>query len=111
MEERRWGRINNVVAVGAKVPGPHSAPNSVSRAARKALSKVLAGEGAPHNILVNALLPGLYRTEQWAQRHADSGSGRPFESFLIAHAKKVAVPLGRFGEPEEFAKHYLLPLF
>ena len=58
MKERRWGRIINVLNVGAKTPGAGSAPTSVSRAAGMALTKVLAGEGAPHNVLVNALCTG-----------------------------------------------------
>ena len=54
MMERKWGRIINVLNTAAKAPPPTSAPTSVSRAAGMALMKVLAGEGAPHNILVNA---------------------------------------------------------
>src|SRR5215211_6469341 len=59
MKERRWGRIINVLNIGAKAPRPGSAPTSITRAAGMALTKVLAGEGAPHNVLVNALLIGL----------------------------------------------------
>ena len=59
MKERRCGRIINVLNIGAKAPRAASAPTAVSRAAGMALTKVLAGEGAPHNVLVNALLVGL----------------------------------------------------
>src|SRR5262249_56362979 len=52
MKERRWGRIINVLNLGAKAPGADSAPTSVSRAAQMAFSKVLSGESAPYNILV-----------------------------------------------------------
>src|SRR6478752_4563583 len=58
MKERRWGRIINVLSIMAKTPPPGTAPTSVSRAAGMALTKVMASEGAPHNILVNALLVG-----------------------------------------------------
>src|SRR5579863_5790357 len=54
MKQRRWGRILNVLNIGAKVPGANGAPTHVTRAAGMALTKVLAGEGAPHNVLVNA---------------------------------------------------------
>src|ERR1700683_5418335 len=54
MKQRRWGRIINVLNIGAKTPGPGSAPTTVMRAAGMALMKVLAGEGAPYNVLVNA---------------------------------------------------------
>jgi NAD(P)-dependent dehydrogenase (short-subunit alcohol dehydrogenase family) len=33
MEERRWGRIVNVLNIGAKTPRPNSMPTSIPRAA------------------------------------------------------------------------------
>jgi hypothetical protein len=50
MKARGWGRVVNVLNTHAKAPGPRSAPTSVSRAAGLALTKVLAQEGAPHNV-------------------------------------------------------------
>lgn len=98
--ERRWGRVINVLNIGAKAPKAASAPTSVSRAAGMALTKVLAGEGAPHNVLVNALHVGLIDSDQWVRKHAQSGSGS-YDDFLADMAK--AVPLGRVGTAEEFA--------
>src|ERR1044071_7680369 len=48
MCERKWGRIINILNIGAKNPGGSSAPTSVSRAAGLAIMKVLSHEGAPH---------------------------------------------------------------
>jgi len=73
MKENNWGRVINVLNVGAKAPRPNSAPTSVTRAAGMALTKVLAGEGAPHGILVNALLVGFIESDQWVQRAAKAG--------------------------------------
>ncbi|MGF6573665.1 3-oxoacyl-[acyl-carrier protein] reductase [Paraburkholderia sp. GAS333] len=98
--ERRWGRVINVLNIGAKAPKAASAPTSVSRAAGMALTKVLAGEGAPHNILVNALHVGLIDSDQWARKHAQTGNGS-YDDFLADMAK--GVPLGRVGTAEEFA--------
>lgn len=103
MRERRWGRVINVLNVGAKAPGGGSAPTSVTRAAGMALTKVLSFEGAPHNILVNALCTGYIKSDQWARRHAAQAPEQPFEDFLKDFARKMAVPLGRLGESEEFA--------
>src|SRR5207248_1995109 len=64
MKARRWGRIINVLNIGAKAPRAGGAPTAVSRAAGMALTKALAGEYAPHNALVNALLVGLIVSEQ-----------------------------------------------
>lgn len=101
MRERRWGRIINVLNTFAKAPRAGSAPTSVSRAAGMALTKVMAGEGGEHNILVNALLVGLIVSDQWVKRHAATMPDAPFEDFAQGLAK--GVPLGRMGRAEEFA--------
>ena len=74
MKERRWGRIINVLNIGAKAPRAGGAPTSISRAAGMALTKVLAGEGAPHNVLVNAMLVGQIVSDQWVRRHQAQGA-------------------------------------
>jgi 3-oxoacyl-[acyl-carrier protein] reductase len=99
MKERRWGRVINVLNIGAKTPRAGSAPTSISRAAGLALTKVLAGEGAPHNILVNAMLVGLIESDQHVQRAKRTGVALP--DYFANHAKNI--PLGRMGKPEEFA--------
>ena len=99
MKERRWGRIINVLNIGAKAPRPASAPTSVTRAAGMALTKVLAGEGAPYNVLVNALLIGLIEADQHVRRAAQQGIA--LADYMSARAKEI--PLGRMGRAEEFA--------
>src|SRR3954451_13517668 len=73
MKERRWGRVINVLNIGAKAPRAGSAPTSITRAAGLALTKVLAGEGGPHNVLVNALLVGLIASDQHVQTAKRTG--------------------------------------
>jgi 3-oxoacyl-[acyl-carrier protein] reductase len=99
MKERRWGRIINVLNIGAKAPRGGSAPTSISRAAGMAFTKVLAAEGAPHNVLVNALLVGLIEADQHVQ--AAKKQGVPIEEYQAVRSKDI--PLGRFGRAEEFA--------
>jgi 3-oxoacyl-[acyl-carrier protein] reductase len=103
MKKRRWGRIINVLNIGAKAPGPGSAPTTVMRAAGMALMKVLAGEGAAYNVLVNALMTGMIVSEQWARRHRAEAPEQSLDEFLAARAKSLALPMGRFGTAEEFA--------
>jgi NAD(P)-dependent dehydrogenase (short-subunit alcohol dehydrogenase family) len=69
MQQRRWGRIINVLNTGAKAPRAEGAPTQVSRATGMALTKVLANEFARDNILVNALLTGSIVTDQVANRY------------------------------------------
>ncbi len=104
MKERKQGRIINVLNIGAKAPRPASAPTSVTRAAGMALTKVLAGEGAPHGILVNALLVGLIASDQWVQRAAKTGA--PLADYLANMGRDI--PLGRVGTPG-VREHRLLP--
>ena len=99
MKERRWGRIINVLNIGAKAPRAASAPTSVSRAAGMALTKALASEYAPFGILVNGLLVGLIDADQHVQKAKSRGVS--LEEYKAPLAKDV--PLGRFGRAEEFA--------
>ena len=99
MKERQWGRIINVLNIGAKAPRPGSAPTSITRAAGMALTKVLAGEGAPHNVLVNALLVGFIEADQHVR--AAEKAGIELKDYVNARTKDI--PLGRFGRAEEFA--------
>ena len=101
MQQRRWGRIINVLNTGAKAPPAEGAPTAVSRAAGMALTKVLANEGAKHGILVNALLVGIIESDQWVRRHAADPRGLTWEEWKRDAAK--GVPLGRLGKAEEFA--------
>jgi 3-oxoacyl-[acyl-carrier protein] reductase len=101
MKQRKWGRIINVLNLGAKAPRANGAPTAVSRAAGMALMKVLAGEGAPHGILVNGMLVGQIVSDQIARRHAGEGTNVPFEEY-VANAGK-GIPVGRMGKAEEFA--------
>jgi 3-oxoacyl-[acyl-carrier protein] reductase len=99
MKERRWGRVINVLNIGAKAPRGGSAPTSITRAAGMALTKVLSHEGAPHNVLVNALLVGFIEADQHVQ--AAKKAGIELKDYVAARAKEI--PLGRIGRAEEFA--------
>src|SRR3954452_24970513 len=101
MKARKWGRIINVLNIGAKAPAAASTPTSVSRAAGMALTKAMANEGGPHNILVNAMLVGLIVSDQWVKRHAARAPDTDFDAFTRDLAKSV--PMGRMGTAEEFA--------
>ena len=101
MKERGWGRIVNILNTAAKAPPPRSAPTSVSRAAGMALTKVLSGEGAPHNVLVNALMIGSIKSDQIRRGYEASGSELSFEEYVARAGARL--PMGRVGEAEECA--------
>jgi NAD(P)-dependent dehydrogenase (short-subunit alcohol dehydrogenase family) len=99
MKERRWGRIINVLNIGAKAPRANSMPTSVSRAAGMAMTKALSQEFAPYNVLVNALLVGFIEADQHVQ--AAKRANLPLADYYKAREKDI--PLGRAGKAEEFA--------
>ena len=101
MKERKWGRIINMLNTMAKTPVGGSAPTSVTRAAGMALTKVLAGAGAPYNILVNGLNIGRIKSDQIQRAYDRSDSELSFDEFVAQAGKNI--PLGRFGEAEECA--------
>ena len=99
MKQRRWGRIINVLNIGAKAARPNSMPTSVSRAAGMAMTKALSHEFAPHNVLVNAMLVGFIEADQHVQ--AAKRANVPLADYVKEREKDI--PLGRIGKAEEFA--------
>ena len=99
MKERRWGRVINVLNIGSKAPRAGSAPTTISRAAGAALTKVLSHEGAPHGILVNAMLVGFIESDQHVQRAKKEGIA--LSDYIDRRTKDI--PLRRIGKAEEFA--------
>ena len=93
----RWmgehgGSIVNVSSVGGMVPEPGIGWYNVTKAAVIHITRQLAYELAP-GVLVNALAPGLVRTE-FARALWERDEGR-----VVSHT-----PLGRIGEPDDIAK-------
>ena len=101
MQQRRWGRIINVLNTGAKAPRAEGAPTQVSRATGMALTKVLANEFARDNILVNALLTGSIVTDQVANRYKREQPPMSFEDYIANIGK--GIPIGRMGTAQEYA--------
>jgi NAD(P)-dependent dehydrogenase (short-subunit alcohol dehydrogenase family) len=103
MLARRCGRVINLLNTFSKTPIGGSAPTSVTRAAQLALTKVLAHESGPHNVLVNALLVVLIKSDQVVRLHRDTGSTLSLDTCIQQHITAAKVPLGRIGEAREFA--------
>ncbi|MDQ3866762.1 MAG: SDR family oxidoreductase [Actinomycetota bacterium] len=103
MRARGGGSIVVITTTAVHQLIPGVALSGVSRLATTGFANYLARELAPHRIRVNTLLPGWIAT----QRVLDLAEGEAHErkvSLDQVYAEQTdAIPLGRFGEPEEIA--------
>lgn len=67
MAERKWGRIINMSSVSGQYGGPKTLHYAASKAGLISLTQGLARYGAPDNILVNAVAPGIIKTDLTAE--------------------------------------------
>jgi len=88
--------IVNIVASYAWMAGPGTAHSASAKAGVLALTRTLAVEWARYGIRVNAVAPGPVHTE--------GTDDRLWISEAVEKAVTDAVPLGRFGTPQEIAE-------
>ena len=66
-------------------------------------SKTLATELAPENILVNCVAPGRISTQRLIELDTANAQRLGQSVTEIRAANEAEIPLGRYGEPAEFA--------
>ena len=92
MIEQKSGRIINITTIGAEKAEPGMAAYGSSKAALKMLTRSMAQEWAQYGINVNAVGPGLTRTD----------FSKPIWSNPeIAQRVAAKIPKGRLAEPAE----------
>jgi 3-oxoacyl-[acyl-carrier protein] reductase len=104
MRRRGYGRIVNFTSSSIKQPLDNLILSNTFRAGVLGLAKSLAGELAADGILVNTLGPGRIATDRLHTIDSNrAGSlGVPVEQ--VRKESQAGIPLGRYGEPEEFAR-------
>lgn len=95
MVKQGRGSLINVSSLGARVALSKAAAYSVSKAGVAMLTKALAVEWAPHQVRVNALLPGVFPTELNKKALRDTTRRRN----IIART-----PMKRFGALSEITR-------
>ena len=103
MKERRWGRILNVTSIAAKQPVDNLMLSNSIRAAVIGFARTLATEVAPFGVTVNNLLPGFTRTERMVELSEVTAAKEGVTPDQALAKFTAAVPMGRMGEPREFA--------
>jgi gluconate 5-dehydrogenase len=92
MVQRGRGKIINVASLMSEGGRPSVAPYAASKGAVKMLTRAMAVEWGPHNVQVNAIGPGYFKTEMtrplWEDAELDAWVRR-------------RTPAGRWGEPHE----------
>ena len=94
MCRRGGGSIMHISSIGGLKPEPGIGVYSVSKAALISLTQAMAQDWGSDNIRVNAICPGLIRTQFSQALWSDDD--------ILAHFEN-RVPLGRIGEPDDIA--------
>jgi len=92
MLERGYGRIINIASLNSFVALSEVAAYAASKAGVASLTRSLAVEWSKRGITVNAIAPGVFRTDLNAALLDSSPRG---------HELLMRTPMGRFGKTEE----------
>jgi NAD(P)-dependent dehydrogenase (short-subunit alcohol dehydrogenase family) len=92
MIEKKYGRIVNIASLSSFVSLFEVAAYSASKAAVASLTKSLAVEWASHGVCVNAIAPGVFRTDLNAGLLDGTPRGKEF---------LLRTPMARFGQLDE----------
>lgn len=103
MQKQKWGRIIHMTSHTIKHPIDNLMLSNSIRAAVVGLAKTQSFELARDGILVNSVGPGVTDTDRIKQLFSDRAQRNQttLEREYAAAAKNI--PMGRIGQPEEFA--------
>lgn len=104
MKDNQFGRIINISSTSTKEVIDDLILSNTFRSGMVGLTKTLARELAPYNILVNTVGPGRIETDRILELDSLTAEKKGVSFEDITNHQKSLIPIGRYGQPEEFAK-------
>lgn len=103
MRQRHWGRVLFLTSMAAKQPVAGLLLSNTARAGLLGFAKTLATEVAKDGVLVNTVMPGHFDTDRAMElaKMRSTREGKPVDEIL--KSRSGGIPLGRSGDPREFA--------
>ncbi len=103
MQKRKWGRVITITSASVKQPIDNLVLSNSVRSAVSGLMKSLSNEYAKDNILINNVCPGYTLTSRLDELSSRLAKAEGVDPKQIQERWASQVPLGRLGQPEEFA--------
>lgn len=104
MQENSFGRIINISSSSTKEVIDNLILSNTFRLGMVGLTKTLAREYAKYNILVNTIGPGRIATDRVAELDQISAERQNISIDDVIKRSEQLIPIGRYGQPDEFAK-------
>lgn len=102
MQEKKFGRIINIVSTSIKQPINGLGISNTIRAAVANWAKTLANETGSFGITVNNVLPGFTNTDRLDYLFGKQADAAKVSKEEILKRTLDLIPTGRLGEPQEF---------
>jgi len=99
------GKILNMASLSVKEPIQGLILSNTFRLGIVGLTKTLSNELASRKILVNTIAPGTIYTDRIAYLDKSTAERLGTSVEEVAANNKQQIPLGRYGEPDEFAAY------
>jgi 3-oxoacyl-[acyl-carrier protein] reductase len=104
MQEKGSGAIVSMSSSSIKQPIPNLLLSNAIRAGLQGALKTMSEELAGQNIRINTVIPGRIRTPRIVQLDKANADRQGKSQEEVTSQSEAAIPLGRYGEPEEFAE-------
>lgn len=104
MRKQKFGRIVNFASSSFKQPIENLLLSNTFRTGIIGLAKTLSSELGPDGILINTIGPGRIATDRVAALDQIKADQLGVDREEVRKQVEAQIPLGRYGEPEEFAR-------